>query len=193
MIASLSGSVQAIHPNSVVLDVNGVGYLVNVTPALSASLQVGEGLLVQTAMIVREDAMTLFGFIDIEQLNLFELLRSVSGVGPKSALAIVSALNSDQIFDAVASEDDLVFKSVPGIGPKTAKLIVVTLTGKVALSSSKKLASAPQETVVAALVGLGYNEKAARSAVSAASTGQSTQEILRFALASLSNSGKSES
>ncbi len=154
MIASLTGTVQTIHPNSVVLDVNGVGYLVNVTPALSASLQLGEGLLVQTAMIVREDAMTLFGFTDVEQLNLFELLRSVSGVGPKSALAIVSALSSDQIFDAVSAEDDLVFKSVPGIGPKTAKLIVVTLAGKVTLSGSKKqvlyLVFAPGALVYAA-------------------------------------------
>ena len=193
MIASLTGSVQATNPNSIILDVNGVGYVVHVTPAFSASLQLGERVLVQTALIVREDAMTLFGFSDIEQLNLFDLLRSVSGVGPKSALAIVSALSSDQIFDAVASEDDLAFKSVPGIGPKTAKLIVVTLAGKVALSTSKSKSSAPQETVVAALVGLGYNEKSARSAVSAAAGGQSTQELLRFALATLSNAGKSES
>lgn len=192
MIASLTGSVQSILPNALVLDVGGVGYLVNVTPGLSASLTVGEKLVVQTSMIVREDAMTLFGFADQAQLNLFELLRSVSGVGPKSALAICSALSADQIFDAVASEDDLAFKSVPGIGPKTAKLIVVTLAGKVSISDTKNKTGAPQETVVAALIGLGYNEKAARTAVLAAAVGQSTQELLRFALASLSNSGKTD-
>ena len=186
MIASLTGSVQSIHPNAIVLDVSGVGYLVNVTPALAASLEIGERLLVQTSMIVREDAMTLFGFADQAQLSLFELLRSVSGVGPKSALAICSSLNPDQIFDAVASEDDLVFKGVPGIGPKTAKLIVVTLAGKVALSGNKSQSTAPQETVVAALIGLGYNEKAARSAVGSASGTSSTQDLLRAALATLS-------
>jgi len=192
VISSLTGVVQAIHPNAIVLDVNGVGYFVNVTPALAASLISGEKVFVETAMIVREDAMTLFGFVDHAQLNLFELLRSVSGVGPKSALAICSALSADQIFDAVASEDDLAFKSVPGIGPKTAKLIVVTLAGKVAISSGKQSSGAPQETVVAALIGLGYNEKAARAAVSSASGSQSTQDLLRFALASLSNSGKAD-
>lgn len=192
MIASLTGAVQAIHPNAVVLDVSGVGYFVNVTPALAAALSIGEKVLLRTSMIVREDAMSLFGFSDQAQLNLFELLLSVSGVGPKSALAICSALSSDQIFDAVASEDDLAFKSVPGIGPKTAKLIVVTLAGKVAVSSSKLQASAPQETVVAALIGLGYNEKVARAAVASATGSQSTQDLLRFALASLSNSGKTD-
>ena len=192
MIASLSGSVQAIQPNAIVLDVNGVGYLVNVTPALAASVQLGSHLVVQTAMIVREDAMTLFGFADQAQLSLFDLLRSVSGVGPKSALAICSSLTPDQIFDAVSSEDDLVFKSVPGIGPKTAKLIVVTLAGKVALTGSKSVSSAPQETVVAALIGLGYNEKSARSAVGSASSTSSTQDLLRAALAALSSTGKSE-
>ena len=192
MISSLTGSVQTIHPNAIVLDVNGVGYFVNVTPALAASVELGSRLLIQTAMIVREDAMTLFGFADQAQLSLFELLRSVSGVGPKSALAICSSLNTDQIFDAVSSEDDLVFKAVPGIGPKTAKLIVVTLAGKVSLSGNKTQSSAPQETVVAALIGLGYNEKAARAAVGSASASSSTQELLRAALAALSSTGKAD-
>ncbi len=192
MIASLTGLVQTIHPNAVVVDVNGVGYLVNVTPETSAGQRIGEKISLQTSMIVREDAMTLFGFASSEQLNLFELLRSVSGVGPKSALAICASLSADQIFDAVASEDDLVFKSVPGIGPKTAKLIVVTLAGKVSPSGNVAVSSAPLETVVSALIGLGYNEKAARAAVGSHSGVVKTQDLLRLALAALSGGGKPE-
>ncbi len=193
MIASLTGLVQTIEPNSIVLDVNGVGYLVNVTPGMAAGLSVGQSWLVHTSMIVREDAMTLFGFANQEQQNLFELMRSVSGVGPKSALAICASLTADQIYDAVASEDDLAFKSVPGIGPKTAKLIVVTLAGKVALAGRSSASTAPADIVVAALVGLGYNEKAARNAVSGGAGTGGTQEMLRSALATLSGTGKTDS
>ena len=186
MIASLTGTVQLINPNSIVLDVSGVGYLANVTPSTSSSLALGEQLQLFTVLVVREDALTIYGFLSSEEQRLFDLLRSVSGVGPKSALAILGSLSGEQIFQAVADEDDTTFKSVPGIGPKTAKLITVSLAGKVSLSqSSKSLKS--DDTVVAALIGLGYSEKASRAAV--AHQKGSTQEILRAALSIFSRGG----
>lgn len=166
----------------IVLDVSGVGYQVAVSPALTAKVLPGEELLLHTAQIVREDAHLLFGFAELEELELFDLLRSVTGVGPKSALGIVSAIGVGQIRNAVANEQDSVFSSVSGIGPKTAKLITVTLAGKLTATST----SADAE-LVSALVGLGYKEAAAMAALRDA-LGSDQQTKLRSALAILAGS-----
>jgi Holliday junction DNA helicase RuvA len=183
MIASLRGQVQRIHLGTVVLEVNGVGYLLNVSPALSATLNVGDDMLLHTAYIVREDAHLIFGFADPAELEMFELLRSVTGVGPKSALGIVSAVGVDEIRHAVANEHDAVFKAVSGIGPKTAKLITVTLAGKFVSSGSGESAD-----LIAALVGLGYKEAEASAALRQVG-GDDAQAKLRGALKLLSGSG----
>lgn len=179
MIASLHGVVLARTSNSVVVDVAGVGYFVSTTPETALSLAIGDDLLLHTALIVREDAFLLFGFTTAVELELFDLLRSVTGVGPKSALAIIGALGVDEIRNAVANEDDNAFKSVSGIGPKTAKLITVTLAGKLAGS-----AAPVDNELLAALTGLGYSEANARAALRKATHG-TTQERLRTALAEL--------
>lgn len=184
MIASLRGQVQRIHLGTLVLEVNGVGYLLNVSPALSATLNVGDELLLHTAYIVREDAHLIFGFADPAELEMFELLRSVTGVGPKSALGIVSAVGVDEIRHAVANEQDAVFKAVSGIGPKTAKLITVTLAGKFVSSGSGESAD-----LIAALVGLGYKEAEASTALRLVG-GDDAQAKLRGALKLLSGSSK---
>lgn len=184
MIASLRGQVQRIHLGTLVLEVNGVGYLLNVSPALSATLNVGDEMLLHTAYIVREDAHLIFGFADPAELEMFELLRSVTGVGPKSALGIVSAVGVDEIRNAVANEQDAVFKAVSGIGPKTAKLITVTLAGKFVSSGSGESAD-----LIAALVGLGYKEAEASAALRQVG-GDDAQAKLRGALKLLSGSGK---
>jgi Holliday junction DNA helicase RuvA len=184
MIASLRGRVQRVHLGTLVLDVAGVGYLVNVSPALSASLNIGDDLLLHTAYIVREDAHLIFGFAAPEELEMFELLRSVTGVGPKSALGIVSAVGVDEIRHAVANEQDGVFKAVSGIGPKTAKLITVTLAGKFISGGSGESAD-----LIAALVGLGYKESEASAALRQVS-GNDAQAKLRGALKLLSGAAK---
>lgn len=184
MIASLRGQVQRIHLGTLVLEVNGVGYLLNVSPALSATLNVGDEMLLHTAYIVREDAHLIFGFADPAELEMFELLRSVTGVGPKSALGIVSAVGVDEIRHAVANEQDAVFKAVSGIGPKTAKLITVTLAGKFVSSGSGESAD-----LIAALVGLGYKEAEASAALRQVG-GDDAQAKLRGALKLLSGSSK---
>jgi len=190
VISSLTGSVQSVQSNSIVLDVNGVGYLLNVTSSFAASTVIGDSKLVHTALVVREDAMTLFGFANVHERELFDLLRSVAGVGPKSSLAILGSLSTDQIFDAVATENDDAFRAVSGIGPKTAKLIVVSLAGKLRVTSgSGAKAQTGYEHLVEALIGLGYPEKAARSAIGATATpGESAQQVLKSALAHLSSS-----
>jgi holliday junction DNA helicase RuvA len=180
VIASLEGIVSRTQLGVVVLSVNGVGYSVNVSAALSARVSIGDKLQLQTSFIVREDAHTLYGFADVEELEMFDLLRSVTGVGPKSALGIVSAVGVDEIRNAVASERDSVFKAVSGIGPKTAKLITVTLAGKLTSTNGSV-----DTELISALIGLGYKEAAASAALKEAQ-GADQQAKLRSALAILS-------
>lgn len=173
--------------NSLVVDVSGVGYLVQVIPSLALSVSKGDELSLHTAFVVREDAFTIFGFASAEELETFDLLRSVSGVGPKSALSIIHQLGVDALGAAVASEDDSAFKNVSGIGPKTAKLLVVSLAGKVSGKVSGKT-GATNASVVEALTGLGYPSKSAEDAVKAAQAevgSADTQQLLRAALQKL--------
>ena len=186
MIATISGQVVATQANAVVVDCAGVGYLLHVTPQTSASSAIGQSILLHTRLIVREDSMTLFGFPEPESADLFDAVTSVSGIGPKSGLAIIAALATDQITAAVESEDDAVFRSVPGIGPKTAKLLVVSLAGKLRFLGPSKRSNIFDE-LLSALIGLGYSEKVAVPAVKQALT--STQDkpaALRVALAIIS-------
>jgi Holliday junction DNA helicase RuvA len=168
MIASLRGTVLEALATTLVVDVHGVGYAVTVTPDLALSVRTGEEVLLHTAMVVREDDMSLFGFADRERLQVFDLLRGVTGVGPKSAMGVLAALTPDEIASAVANDEDTVFRRVSGIGPKTAKLIVVSLTGKlfaVPTSTATRRPTARGADVLIALVGLGYQERAAQAAV----------------------------
>ena len=187
MIASLRGKVLSSTLNSVVLDVSGVGYLVQITPQLAMSLASGQELSLFTAFIVREDAFTIYGFTEREELTTFDLLRSVTGVGPKSALSIIHQLGVEALKDAVSSENDDAFKSVSGIGPKTAKLLIVTLAGKL-VGSGKPAAAAGDADIVSALVGLGYQSKIAEVAVQTARKADplaSNEQVLRLALQNL--------
>lgn len=168
MISSLHGVVLHTTPDQVVLDVGGVGFAIAVPGDVAHTATVGEKLHLHTSLIVREDSLSLFGFADREELEIFGLLISVTGVGPKSALGVLSHLTVDQIADAVSAEDDAPFRRVSGIGPKTAKLIVLQLAGKVhARPSAPGAASAPTDVatqVTAALVGLGWSERVALEA-----------------------------
>ena len=191
MIASLSGIVTQLNQSTAVVEVSGIGYLVSITSSTSKTMKLGESVKLHTSMIVREDSHSLFGFLDSLELEAFDLLRSVSGVGPKSALGVLSELTVDQIGSAVQSESDGVFRAVSGIGPKTAKLIVLTLAGKISGVSTNSLRSATSETseVVAALVGLGWSEQVAKAAVSeVASFAKDKQETLKLALKYLASS-----
>ena len=167
MIASVRGLVLAVSGTTAVVEVGGVGLAVQVTPQTGLSLRAGSEATLHTALIVREDDLSLFGFLTREELGIFDLLRGVSGVGPKSALGVLATLSPDDVARAVAAEDDAPFRKVSGIGPKTAKLIAVSLQGKLVAPSASGAAAHPvaatsiTQSVVTALVGLGWNERAA--------------------------------
>lgn len=192
MIASLKGTVTRTSIGQIVLDVNGVGYLVSLTLQASSEMNIGKELFLNIAHIVKEDSETLFGFQTLDELEAFQLLCSVNGVGPKSALAVLGQLGVSGIEEAVSTANDDMFRSVSGIGPKTAKLIVLSLTGKL-VSGDNSRASANGQTVINALVGLGYPERQAKAAVDSVSKeegGLSEQELLKRSLAALSLSRK---
>jgi Holliday junction DNA helicase RuvA len=168
VIASLRGICRFLNLNQCVVDVNGVGYLVAITPNTSVSLSEGAEVEFLTSMIVREDAMQLFGFLTEEERSTFELLRSVSGVGPKSALAVLSGLSVNQIAESVASQNDSTFRAISGIGPKTAKLICISLAGKIGVTSineGEKTTIRSTDAVLEALIGLGWTNKLAEVTV----------------------------
>ncbi|UJP10980.1 Holliday junction branch migration protein RuvA [Microbacterium sp. KUDC0406] len=168
MICSLHGVVLHADSGHVVIETGGVGFAVFVPADVAHTAVVGERMLLHTSLIVREDALTLYGFADRDELEIFGQLISVTGVGPKSALGVLSHLTVDQIAAAVGDEDDAPFRRVSGIGPKTAKLIVVQLAGKVQprVAAAPAGISAPGITdqVAAALVGLGWSERVAAEA-----------------------------
>lgn len=177
MIAQLTGTVASVTLNSLVLDVGGVGYLVQSTPRALASAQQGEPFTVHTSLVVREDSMTLFGFDSVRDRETFEILVSVQGIGPRLALAILSVHPSEQIARAAATEDTKAFTQVPGIGPKGAQRIVLELKGKlIPTGEESEAASAPVVAgaeervaqVIAGLAGLGWSEKDAGKAVASA-------------------------
>ena len=183
MIASVSGTVRASSPEALVVDVGGVGLLVNTVNRVASSFLPSDHAELFTVLIVREDSLTLYGFIDQSDLQTFELLRSVTGVGAKSALAILNTLSVSQIRDAVSQEADSVFKSVTGIGSKTAKLITLSLAGKLPAGLGGPSKQGNHPVAIDALVGLGYKEKDAVRAVESVSNAESSEkEALRLAL-----------
>ena len=196
MIAQLTGKIAFLDLSSAIVDVSGVGYSLQITATTSKSLSIGQQITLATALIVREDDMSLYGFISQDEKRVFDLLRSVTGVGPKSALAVLGSLGLEEIAAAVMNDDDVAFKKVSGIGPKTAKLITVTLAGK--LTSTQKPAQRGEmpsrNSVVLALVGLGWSEKSATEAVeeSLQSIGADAANdlLLRTSLARLSGGPK---
>ena len=197
MISSVRGIVLAVSGTTAVIEVGGVGLSLQVTPQHGLFLRAGHEAMVHTALVVREDDLSLFGFAEPDELAAFDFLRGVTGVGPKSAMGVLAAMSPEQIAQAVALEDDAAFRKVSGIGPKTAKLIVLSLTGKLANISAVVRSSAPgrsatvTENVLVALVGLGWPERVAMQAVEDAVAGaseadrQAVSALLRLALANL--------
>jgi len=207
MISFVRGEVLAAGAGWVVVDVGpgggsgGVGLRVEV-PGRLAGAHAGEQLALHTQLVVREDSLTLFGFAAPEELEVFGILLGVSGVGPRSALGVLTELTPAQIAQAAMNEDEKPFRKVSGIGPKTAKLIAVQLAGKLdprAFAGQDPVASAEQPAtggadersaanVVQGLIGLGYAEAQAEAAVQdARDAGAPAEEagLLRSALALL--------
>ncbi len=170
MIASLSGVVKQLSLNSAVIEVGGVGILLSLPARLAASLVVGAHVEVQTSLVVREDSLTLFGFLTEEVRNLFELVQTVSGVGPKVALSIMGALTPEDLARAISQEDTSAIERVPGIGKKGAQRMILELKGRLSDLSSgstyKGHQPAWREQLLSALVSLGFSPKESDSAIS---------------------------
>ena len=201
MIAYIKGELASIEENSVVIDKDGMGMRVH-TPIREELLRKGIGSIIQlhTYMAVREDAITLYGFLDPNALTLFKQLINVNSVGPKMALAILTAMNADQLMLAIAAGDKAALTKVSGVGGKTADRILLDLKDKVqlstvptegasvgvgALSDLAAPSSAASEAIMA-LVALGYSQSEAAAAVQkTAQEGMNTQEIIRQSLKQL--------
>ncbi|MFJ2620193.1 Holliday junction branch migration protein RuvA [Glutamicibacter sp. NPDC087344] len=204
MISSLTGTVQAVTLNTAVLNVNGFGMLVNATPGTLSTLHQGREATVHTSMVVREDSMTLFGFASTDERDVFEVLIGVSGIGPRTGLAILAVHTPEEVRIAANTKDTAAFTKVSGIGPKGASRIVLELNGKLVptgapvTSAAAAGASATWEPqVIEALTGLGWTEKDATATLKAlskadpevVSTGN-VADILRAALRSMSSANR---
>ncbi len=194
MIASVEGRVGAIAPDSVVIEVGGIGYRVFVAPAAIASAQPGGTLKLHTYHLVREDQQALFGFRTAEELGFFNLLLTVTGVGPKVALAIVGSRPTADLQLAILQQDQAVLVSIPGIGKKLAERIIFELKEKVsaagiAAGTAAAVTSASEGEVVAALQALGYSlgeaREASRLAVNDPAVGSGLEERVKAALRTL--------
>lgn len=189
MIASLRGTVLvAQQPSFLVVEVGGVGFKVFVPASVFDELDgVGRGVFLHTHLIVREDALTLYGFSSVEQRTLFELLLTVQGVGPRLALAVLSSLSLDVLRSAVAQEQAEVLDRVPGVGRKTAEKIVLALKDKLGAGAGLG-ALAPvndlDTEVIGAMTALGYSVVEAQAALQAIPKGQGkdVEDRIRLAL-----------
>ena len=197
MYAYIIGNVAAIRESGIVLENNGIGYNIETPANVAQRLSVGEERKLFTHFSVREDAMQLFGFLTEDDLSLFRMLLSVSGIGPKGALGILSGLSADELRLAVLSGDAGALSKAPGVGKKTAQKIILELKDRLSLAEviDQKMEAAnaspapvkggAQSEAVLALVALGYGNAEALRAVrkAADATGsEDVEELLKAAL-----------
>lgn len=187
MIAQLTGRVVAKTPTAVVIDVGGVGFrVVMSTSSLIALPAEGDEVTVHTHLYVREDELSLFGFESAEEKILFEQLITVSGVGPKVALSVLSALNPDSFAQALAHEDVALLSSVPGIGKKTAQRMILDLKDRLSVSGATTLTKSAQDSateVHAALLGMGFSSAEVAAALAGfAGPADDAQSLLKYGL-----------
>lgn len=170
MISLLSGTVKSISSDRITVEVGGFGLSVLVNPQTSLQATLGAQIQLFTSLVVREDSLTLFGFINEESRSLFELLQTVSGIGPKVALSILGALTPEDLGRAIAQEDIGAIEKVPGIGRKGAQRLILELKGKLSDLSHTQQYKAHQpawrEQLISALVSLGFSPKESDTAIS---------------------------
>ncbi len=196
MIASVRGRVVAVNPSTAVVEVGGVGMQVQCVPDTLAELRLGAEVMLATSLVVREDSLTLFGFTDAEQRELFVLVQTVAGIGPRIALATLAVLEPDTLRRALLDGDLATLTRVPGIGRKGAERLVLELKDKVTapdtaqahLPVSASSGNPRRDEVVEALIGLGFPQRPAEQAVDgalAAGEHATSSTLLRTALSAL--------
>jgi Holliday junction DNA helicase RuvA len=192
MIAHLRGKLLSKHPNQAVVEAGGVGYEVNITiPTFSALPAAGSEVALFVHTHVREDALALFGFLKANEKQLFEKLLSVSGIGPKLAITILSGMPTDAMVAAIQGNNVAALTRIPGIGKKTAERMVLELRDKLdsfGVAPSAATASPVEEDVISALINLGYQRPAAEKVMAhlGKTEGESFEVLFRRALAGLS-------
>lgn len=175
MITLISGRVHSVQADSLVVVTAGIGRRIHVTPSAAADARAGGDIELHTVLVVREDSLTLFGFSDEAERDLFEILQTISGIGPRLALAVLSVFAPAELHEAISAGDQKALTRVPGIGAKVAARIMLELTGKLdrlpVPAGASPVAAEPggrgpaAAQVVDALVGLGWKQAAAESAV----------------------------
>jgi Holliday junction DNA helicase RuvA len=184
VIARLRGRFAGESGDGVVLDVGGVGYLVQATARARRRARESDEVTLETHLHVREDVMQLYGFADTDERELFQALLSVSGIGPKVALAIISGSTTGELRRAIVLEDTARFEAIPGIGKKTAQRVVLELREKVSAEAIAAPTTAPADVLVArdALVELGYSVVEAERALAGVDPELPAEERVRLAL-----------
>lgn len=197
MIASLRGTVISLGLDHAVIECAGVGYRVEATPGTLATLTRGEEATVLTYLAVKEDAMTLYGFASDEDRGMFHLLQTVTGLGPRLAVASLSVMNAGEISQAIAGEDAKALQRIPGVGKRMAERLVLELKDKVAAYAPAAVpettplpiaAAGVADQVTEALVGLGFTDRVAAPVVEGVlgdNPGLDTAAALRAALSQL--------
>ena len=170
MISLVTGTVRSINSDRLVVEIGGFGISVLVTPSTTTQVTLGSQVQLFTSLVVREDSLTLFGFVNEESRSLFELVQTVSGIGPKVALSILGALTPEDLSRAIAQEDIAAIEKVPGIGRKGAQRLILELKGKLSdLSATAHYQGhqpAWREQLTSALVSLGFSPKESDGAIS---------------------------
>ncbi len=189
MISSIAGIVKSSTSNTVVVDVGGIGVLIQVPNRIAAGIQIGSSASFHTYLVVREDALTLFGFVNQTDRDFFELLLSVTGIGPKVAQSILSGSDSASIASAISTGNLKVLESFPGLGKKGAQRLVLELKDKASQFANAGASSnfSTRNQVENALQGLGYSAKDAANMVSQVASSTNVEnltsaEILKLAL-----------
>jgi Holliday junction DNA helicase RuvA len=201
MFAYIKGLVAAIDQDCLILDNQGIGYRIFIPSSVADQLSVGDEAKIYTHFAVREDAMQLYGFLTRDDLDLYEMLLTVSGIGPKGAMGILSVMGADDVRFAVLSDDAAAIAKAPGVGKKTAQTVIIELKDKLDLKAAfdKKTAhteaaasvagpSSVQSEAVLALSALGYSNSEALRAVRKAAPdheGADTEELIKAALKEL--------
>ena len=190
MISLLSGTVRSIHSDRLVVEVGGFGLSVLVTPATTTQVSLGAQIQLFTSLVVREDSLTLFGFEDTQERDLFVLLQTVTGIGPRVAQSILNTLTVSDLRNAIGSESAAALEKVSGLGKKGAARIILELKDKVSGVNQRSITgdTAWQSSISAALSGLGFTGREidqAIASVSVTALDQPLEEKLRVALLNL--------
>lgn len=191
MIGYLRGKIISAKPTQIILDVNGVGYLVNISISTFEKISDQNEISLFIHTHVREDALSLYGFYTEAEKEMFELLISISGIGPKVALSILSGISVDELQNAIQTENVSRLVSVPGVGRKTAERVVLELKSKVGFietAVSKGIDYTVKQEAVLALTTLGYNQKVAEKVVRdllSANPSITLEDLIRKSLAEL--------